>query len=129
MAPPTILIIEDNEMNLELAITLLETTGFAVVPARTAEEGLRLAEQHLPDLILMDFSLPGMDGLTATRELKANPLTCHLAVIGLSANAMKGDEETALEAGCNGYLTKPIDTRTFASIIKNFISTVETNHK
>jgi CheY-like chemotaxis protein len=118
---PTILIIEDNEMNLELAATLLETKGFAVFSARTAEEGLRLANQILPDLILMDFSLPGMDGLTATRNLKANPATCHLAIIGLSANAMKGDQENALKAGCDGYLTKPIDTRTFASAIKNFI--------
>ena len=123
MTRPTILIIEDNEMNLELAATLLETKGFAVISARTAEEGLRLAYQLLPALILMDFSLPGMDGLTAIRNLKANPATRHLAVIGLSANAMKGDEEIALNAGCNGYLTKPIDTRTFASTIENFVPT------
>lgn len=121
MTRPTILIIEDNEMNLELAATLLETKGFSIISARTAEEGLRLAYQFLPDLILMDFSLPGMDGLTAIRNLKANPATRHLAVIGLSANAMKGDEEIALNAGCNGYLTKPIDTRTFASTIENFV--------
>lgn len=125
MAQPTILIIEDNETNLELATTLLETKGFTIISARTAEEGLRLAQQELPDLILMDFSLPGMDGLTAIRSLKANPATRHLAVIGLTANAMKGDEEIALEAGCNGYLTKPIDTRTFASTIKNFIPQTE----
>ena len=121
MTRPTILIIEDNEMNLELAATLLEMKGFSIISARTAEEGLRLAYQFLPDLILMDFSLPGMDGLTAIRNLKANPATRHLAVIGLSANAMKGDEEIALNAGCNGYLTKPIDTRTFASTIENFV--------
>jgi CheY-like chemotaxis protein len=123
MTRPTILIIEDNEMNLELAATLLEMKGFEVISARTAEEGLRLAYQRLPDLILMDFSLPGMDGLTAIRNLKANPATRHLAVIGLSANAMKGDQEIALNAGCNGYLTKPIDTRTFASTIENFVPT------
>lgn len=123
MCCPTILIIEDNEMNLELATTLLEMNGFAVVSARTGEEGLQLAHKLLPDLILMDFSLPGMDGLTVTRNLKTNPTTCHLAVIGLSANAMKGDEQVALNAGCDGYLTKPIDTRTFVSTIKNFIPT------
>lgn len=123
MGCPTILIIEDNEMNLELATTLLEMNGFAVVSARTGEEGLQLAHQILPDLILMDFSLPGMDGLSVTRNLKTNPNTCHLAVIGLSANAMKGDEQVALNAGCDGYLTKPIDTRTFVSTIKNFIPT------
>src|SRR5215472_12143032 len=99
MAPPTILVIEDNPMNLELASTLLETKGFTVISARTAEEGLRLAIESLPDLILMDFSLPGMDGLDATKNLKANPATCHLAIIGLSANAMIGDEEIALKAG------------------------------
>jgi CheY-like chemotaxis protein len=123
MTCPTILIIEDNEMNLELAATLLEMKGFEVISARTAEEGLRLAYQRLPDLILMDFSLPGMDGLTAIRSLKADPATRHLAVIGLSANAMKGDLEIALNAGCNGYLTKPIDTRTFASTIETFVPT------
>ena len=123
MTRPTILIIEDNEMNLELAATLLEIKGFEVISATTAEEGLRLAYQRLPDLILMDFSLPGMDGLTAIRNLKADPATRHLAVIGLSANAMKGDQEIALNAGCNGYLTKPIDTRTFASTIENFVPT------
>lgn len=118
-----ILIIEDNETNLELAATLLESKGFTVISARTAEEGLRLAQQLLPDLILMDFSLPGMDGLAATKNLRANPVTRHLAVIGLSANAMKGDEEIALNAGCNGYLTKPINTRTFVSTIESFIPT------
>jgi CheY-like chemotaxis protein len=117
-----ILIIEDNETNLELAATLLESKGFTVISARTAEDGLRLAQQLLPDLILMDFSLPGMDGLSATKNLRANPVTRHLAVIGLSANAMKGDEEIALNAGCNGYLTKPINTRTFVSTIESFIS-------
>jgi CheY-like chemotaxis protein len=123
MARPTILVIEDNEMNLELATTLLEMKGYTVVAAQTAEDGLRLASELLPDLILMDFSLPGMDGLSATRNLKSNPATCHLAVIGLSANAMKGDEETALNAGCDAYLTKPINTRTFAATIENFIPT------
>ena len=122
MSRPRILVIEDNEMNLELAITLLETKGFTVISARTAEEGLRLAQQHLPELILMDFSLPGMDGVTATKSLKANPATRNLAVIGLSANAMKGVEESALNAGCSGYLTKPIDTRSFASIIESFLA-------
>lgn len=117
-----ILIIEDNALNLELATVLLETNGFVVASARTAEEGLRLAGELLPALVLMDFSLPGMDGLSATKNLKSNPNTCHLAVVGLSANAMKGDQENALQAGCDGYLTKPIDTRTFAATVKKFIT-------
>jgi CheY-like chemotaxis protein len=109
-------------LNLELATVLLETSGFVVTSARTAEEGLRLARELLPALVLMDFSLPGMDGLSATKSLKSNPNTCHLAVVGLSANAMKGDQENALQAGCDGYLTKPIDTRTFAATVKKFIT-------
>ncbi len=117
-----ILIIEDNLLNLELATDLLEANGFAVDSARTAEEGLRLARELLPDLVLMDFSLPGMDGLSATKSLKANPATRHLMVVGLTAHAMKGDEELALNAGCDGYLTKPIDTRTFVATVKNFIA-------
>jgi CheY-like chemotaxis protein len=117
-----ILIIEDNALNLELATVLLEKNGFVVASTQTAEEGLRLARELSPDLVLMDFSLPGMDGLSATRKLKADPATCHLAVVGLSANAMKGDQENALNAGCDGYLTKPIDTRTFAETVKNFIN-------
>lgn len=117
-----ILVIEDNLLNLELATDLLAANGFVVSSAPTAEEGLRLARALLPDLVLMDFSLPGMDGLSATKHLKADPATRHLTVVGLTANAMKGDEETALNAGCDGYLTKPIDTRTFIAAVTKFIA-------
>jgi CheY-like chemotaxis protein len=122
MTGSTILIIEDNLLNLELATDLLEANGYVVRSAQTAEEGLRLAHEVLPDLVLMDFSLPGMDGLSATRSLKADPATRHLAVVGLTANAMKGDEETALKAGCDGYLTKPINTRIFVATVTKFIA-------
>ncbi|MGA2867539.1 MAG: response regulator [Verrucomicrobiota bacterium] len=122
MTNKKILIIEDNVLNLELVTDLLELHGFAVASARTAEEGLRLARELLPALVLMDFSLPGMDGLSATKNLKNDPATRHLAVVGLTANAMKGAQETALRAGCDGYMTKPIDTRTFATTVKNFIA-------
>lgn len=121
MPGPKILIIEDNEQNLELATVLLELNGFAIASARTAEEGLRLARDILPDLVLMDISLPGMDGLSATRNLKTDPATRHLSVVGLTANAMKGDQESAMQAGCDGYVAKPIDTRTFAATIRDFI--------
>lgn len=120
-----ILIIEDNLLNLELATDLLEANGFVVSSAQTAEEGLRLAREILPDLVLMDFGLPGMDGLGAAKDLKANPATRHLAVVGLTAHAMKGDEEIALNAGCDGYLTKPIDTRTFIGTITHFIASAD----
>src|SRR5437667_5282270 len=117
MAAPKILIIEDNLLNLELATDLLEANGFAVVQAQNAEMGLRLAREISPDLVLMDLSLPGMDGLQATQALKSDPLTRHLMVIALTAHAMKGDSEITLQAGCDGYLTKPIDTRIFVDTI------------
>jgi CheY-like chemotaxis protein len=117
-----ILIIEDNLLNLELATDLLKANGFSVCSAQTAEEGLRMARELLPDLVLMDFSLPGMDGLSATKNLKADPATSHLTVVGLTAHAMKGDEQIALNAGCDGYLTKPIDTRIFVATVKSFIA-------
>jgi len=123
-----ILIIEDNLLNLELATDLLEASGFVVHSAQTAEEGLRVARELLPDLVLMDFSLPGMDGLSAARNLKADPATRHLAVVGLTANAMKGDEEAALNAGCDGYLIKPIDTRTFVATVTEFIASADLRH-
>ena len=116
-----ILIIEDNALNLELATDLLEANGFVVSSASAAEEGLRMAREVLPDLVLMDLGLPGMDGLCATKELKSNPATRHLTVVGLTAHAMKGDTEIAFKAGCDGYLTKPIDTRTFIETITSFI--------
>jgi CheY-like chemotaxis protein len=122
MSRRKILIIEDNQMNLELTTDLLEANGFVVAAAQTAEDGLRLARELTPDLVLMDFALPGMDGLSATKNLKGNPLTSHLTVVGLTAHAMKGDEAIAREAGCDGYLTKPINTRTFVDTISGFIS-------
>jgi CheY-like chemotaxis protein len=116
-----ILIIEDNPLNLELATDVLEANGFVVLTALAAEEGLRMAREALPDLVLMDLGLPGMDGLCATKALKADPATRHLTVLGLTAHAMKGDTEIAFKAGCDGYLTKPIDTRTFVETITRFM--------
>jgi len=116
-----ILIIEDNLLNLELATDLLEANGFVVSSAPTAEQGLRMAREFLPELVLMDIGLPGMDGLSATKDLKANPGTRRLKVVLLTAHAMKGDTEIAFKAGCDGYLTKPIDTRTFIETITRFI--------
>jgi CheY-like chemotaxis protein len=120
-------------MNLELATDLLEANGFIVSSAPTAEEGLKLARNTMPDLILMDIGLPGMDGLSAAQDLKANPATHDLTVVALSAHAMKGDTEIALRAGCAGYMTKPINTRTFVDTVTRFmaplnLSPVTLNH-
>ncbi len=120
-----ILVVEDNLLNLELVTDLLEVAGFIVCPAQTAEEGLRAARELSPDLIFMDLSLPGLDGLAATRALRDDPATRHLTIIALTAHAMKGDDASALRAGCNGYLTKPIDTRTFAAKVAAFIAAAD----
>jgi CheY-like chemotaxis protein len=122
MTNKRILIIEDNLLNLQLATDILEANSFVVSSAQTAEEGLRMARETLPDLVLMDFALPGMDGLSATKDLKNNPATRRLKVVGLTAHAMKGDTEIAFKAGCDGYLTKPIDTRTFIESITRFFA-------
>jgi CheY-like chemotaxis protein len=127
--PNRVLVIEDNLLNLELVRDLLEAHGFGVLHARTAEEGIRLARETHPDLVLMDLSLPGMDGLAATRALRADSLTKNLKIIALTAHAMKGDETIALEAGCDGYLTKPIDTRKFVPFLRDFIQQRPLNGK
>ncbi len=121
MAGKKILIVEDNHMNLELATDLLEVAGYVIIQAETAEEGIKLARAELPDLILMDISLPGMDGLEATGILKKDPTTKDITVIALTAHAMRGDEEKAMVAGCIGYITKPIDTREFPKDVSRFI--------
>jgi two-component system cell cycle response regulator DivK len=117
-----ILVVEDNPMNLELVTEVLEAAGYAVVPARTAEEGLRLARAERPDLILLDLRLPGMDGFAAVRALKRDPETVGIPAVALTAQAMKGDEETARLAGFDGYVTKPIDTRAFPQTVARLLA-------
>jgi CheY-like chemotaxis protein len=118
---PRILIVDDNVTNLKLASDVLLSEGFAVETAQDAEEAHAILEQRLPDLILMDVALPGMDGLTLTRRLKAESRFCRIPVVALTASAMRGDEEKALAAGCSGYITKPIDTRAFGRQISAFL--------
>ncbi|MBI3853095.1 MAG: response regulator [Verrucomicrobia bacterium] len=110
-APATILIVDDNPTNLKLAADVLECEGHSVLRAPDAEEAQKILKRTTPDLILMDIQMPGMDGLTLTRLLKANPAYQHIHIVALTSFAMKGDEEKAREAGCDGYITKPIDTR------------------
>ena len=121
-----VLVIEDNVLNLELVTDLLEASDFLVWQARTAEEGIRLAREARPDLVLMDLGLPGMDGLQATRALKTDAATSCVPIIALTAHAMRGDKDVASAAGCDGYLTKPIDTRTFAAKVAQFITSART---
>jgi CheY-like chemotaxis protein len=106
---PKILIIEDTEHNRVLLTRRLKPRGHEIVTAEDAESGLALVESEKPQLVLMDVGLPGMDGWNATRALKQNPATKHIPVIALTAHAMQGDREKAIEAGCDDYETKPID--------------------
>lgn len=117
MGASTILVIEDNELNLKLVRTLLDLEGYRVLEAEDAESGIRLASLHLPDLILMDIQLPGMDGLAATRILKDQEKTRAIPIVALTGFAMASDELKAREAGCDGYITKPINTRNFRETI------------
>ena len=106
---PKILVIEDNENNRVLLNRRLKARGHEVLTAEDAEQGLALAQSGLSDLILMDIGLPGLDGWAATRRLKAHPATQQIPIIALTAHAMQGDREKAVEAGCDAYETKPID--------------------
>ena len=116
-----ILVVDDNATNLRLASEVLEMEGHEVLRAADADEALGVLRDHVPDLILMDIALPGMDGLELTRRLKADADLIAVPIVALSAFAMKGDEEKARAAGCDGYITKPINTRTFATQVAAFL--------
>ncbi len=122
---PKVLVVEDNESNMNLATNLLEAGGYNVLQAFSAEEAIKRAEPEKPSLILMDISLPGMDGLTATKMLKSNPATAHIPVVALTANAMKDYEVRAKDAGCDSCLLKPIDTMIFYSTLSGLIRVVD----
>ncbi len=117
MAGESILIIDDNPQNLKLARVLLTGCGYEVRTAVDAEEALRLLDEYTPRLILMDLQLPGMDGLALTQLLKADPARRGIIIVALTAYAMKGDREKALAAGCDGYVSKPIDTRSLPELL------------
>jgi CheY-like chemotaxis protein len=107
----TILVVDDNRINLKLVSDLLSFEGYQVHKAADGEEAEQQLGSHAPDLILLDLDLPGIDGLTLTQRIKSNPQTAHIIVVAVTAFAMKGDRQRAEAAGCDGYITKPIDTR------------------
>jgi two-component system cell cycle response regulator DivK len=121
MAGEPILIVDDNPINLKLARVLLTGEGYQVRTAEDAAGALATLEQFRPRLILMDIQMPGVDGLQLSRQLKADPATQDILIVALTAYAMKGDHEKALGAGCDGYLAKPIDTRTLPGIIASYL--------
>ena len=116
-----ILVVDDNPTNLKLVSDVLAFEGHDILKALDAEEAQLVLTHTLPDLILMDIALPGMDGLTLTRRLKADERTRHIRIVALTAFAMKGDDQKAFGAGCDGYITKPIDTREFSAQVATFL--------
>ena len=122
MAGERILIVDDNPQNLKLARVLLAGEGYEVRTAVDAEEALHVLDRFAPIAILMDIQLPGMDGLELTRRLKADVARRHILILALTAYAMKGDEEKAMAAGCDGYITKPIDTVTLPQVVAEHIA-------
>jgi|SRR3990167_1761309 len=122
MMAKTILIVEDNELNMKLFNDLLQAHGFNTVQTSNGRDALKLAKEHLPDLILMDIQLPEISGLEVTRILKADGALKHIPVIAVTAFAMKGDEEKIRDGGCNGYIAKPISVGVFLETVVKFTS-------
>ncbi len=116
-----ILVVDDNEFNLALTCAVLKRAGYEVEAVRSGEAALAAIAERQPELVLMDVQLPGRDGLDLTRDLKAQPGTAAIPIVALTAHAMRGDDQQALAAGCSGYISKPIDTRTFASEVGRFL--------
>jgi CheY-like chemotaxis protein len=119
---PTILVVEDNPVNRKLARNVLRSRGYDVWEAPSGEEGLRILRERRPDLVLMDIQLPGMDGLEVTRRIKADPDLADLPVVALTAHVREADEQNALDAGCVGYITKPIRLARFPGQIASYLS-------
>jgi two-component system, cell cycle response regulator DivK len=120
-----ILIVDDNPTNMKLVRILLTSEGYEVRTAADAEEALKVLKEFCPRLILMDIQLPGIDGLELTRRLKADPATQEITIIGLTAYAMKGDKDRIIAAGCDGYIPKPVDTRTLAQQVAAYLRPLE----
>jgi CheY-like chemotaxis protein len=121
MGNKSILVIEDNELNKKLIRGLLTIGKYTILETLDAEIGIQMAHEHHPDLILMDIQLPGMDGLSATKNILSNADLKHIPIVALTSYAMEGDKEKALAAGCSGYITKPINTKSFLNVISGYL--------
>src|SRR5437016_2209706 len=122
-----VLVVEDNDMNMQLVKYLLEEGGYQIIKAASGEEALSITrdDQMKLDLILMDIHLPGMDGLSVVREMKSDTRTKNVPILALAAHAMRGDKDRFLEAGCDGYISKPIDVKTFIASIEQYLRTAD----
>ena len=116
-----VLIVDDDPRSMKLSYDLLNVFGYTTLAATNGLQAVEMAKNHNPDLILMDVQLPVMDGLSATRLIKADAATSHIPVIAATAYAMKGDEEKAIEAGCDGYITKPIDIQILLRTVEKYL--------
>jgi len=125
MSNKSVLIVEDTPINLKMVRVIMQRAGFDVRTATSAEEALEVLRHFRPRVVLTDIQLPGIDGLALTKHLKSSPDTRDIIVLALTAFAMKSDKQRALEAGCDGYITKPIDTRTFPDLIRQFIGATD----
>jgi len=125
MKPTRVLVVDDNPVNLKLAVSVLESAGYEIFQANDAVEAMASVRRSPPELILMDLAMPGVDGLTLTRRLKSDPATQPIRIVALTASAMKGDDAKALDAGCDGYISKPIDTRKLPEQVAGFLGRIE----
>jgi two-component system cell cycle response regulator DivK len=123
MPDKTILLVEDDFMNMRLAQHVLEAEGYSVVKATTGWEALDQIKTGLPDLILMDIQLPDIDGMTLARIIRANEAARETVILAMTAFAMKGDREKILKTGCNGYISKPINVENFISTVRKYLDT------
>jgi two-component system, cell cycle response regulator DivK len=116
-----VLVVEDHETNRRILRDLLTSTGYDLIEAVTGEEGVAWAETYRPDLILMDIQLPGLDGYEATRRIKENPSLSHIPIIAVTSYALSGDEEKAIEAGCEAYVSKPFSPRLVLAKVREYL--------
>ena len=122
MSAKCVLVVEDKDLNRKIVRIVLKSKGYNVLEATNAEEALEILQAQIPDLILMDIALPGMSGEELTRQIKGTPQWRHLPIIALTAHAMKGDREQFLKAGCDDYISKPINTHLLAELVENHLS-------
>ena len=121
MSDKNVMVVEDNEKNRKLMRVVLKAKGYNIIEAATGEEALNLLKNQKPDIILMDIQLPGIDGLTLIRQIKASVITKDIPIIAVTAYAMKGDEQKILDTGCNAYISKPINTQELPLIVEKYI--------
>jgi len=121
MSDKNVMVVEDNEKNRKLMRVILKAKGFNVIEATTGEEALGILKNQKPDIILMDIQLPGVDGLTLTKQIKADATSSSIPIIAVTAHAMKGDEQKILDAGCDGYISKPVNTQELPFTVERYI--------